>query len=167
MKFEGDWPKILSRSSYRWSRIDWYDSVKIYVFQDYTHNWRHALNSYIDTHVEDPDVKHFFSFSEKRRERKKIERIQALANFNINELCVIPGTSWAIILEYAGLTTDERPEDKWDLPRTQDEVERNGVAQQRFQLFCYIREGPGTDAGDNSRHIDEFVGLPTSNQIEE
>ena len=125
------------------------------------------LNSYIDTHADDPDVKHFFSFSEKRRERKKIKRIQALANFNINNLRVIPGTSWAIILEYAGLTTDKRPEDKWDLPRSQDEAEPEGVAQQRFQLFCYIREGPGTDGGDNSRHMDEFIGLPTSKQIEE
>lgn len=125
------------------------------------------LNSYIDTHADDPDVKHFFSFSEKRRERKKIKRIQALANFNINNLRVIPRTSWAIILEYAGLTTDKRPEDKWDLPRSQDEVEPEGVAQQRFQLFCYIREGPGTDGGDNSRHMDEFIGLPTSKQIEE
>ena len=49
--------------------------------------------------------------SEKDIERKKIMRIQALANFDINELC---GTSWAFIfesldltLEYAGSTHDK------------------------------------------------------------
>jgi hypothetical protein len=105
--------------------------------------------------------------SEKRGERKKRERIQALANFDINQLRVIRGTSWAITLEYAGLTTDEHQEDKWDLPRLQNKVEPKGEPQQRFQLFCYIREGPGSEGGSNSRHVDEFIGLPTSKQIEE
>lgn len=105
--------------------------------------------------------------SEKRSERKKQSRIEALANFDINKLRVIPGTSWAISLEYAGLTTDERQDDKWDLSKPKNEVEPKGEPQPRFQLFCYIREGPGTDGGDNSRHVDEFIGLPTSKQIEE
>lgn len=75
------------------------------------------LNRYIDTHVDDPDVQRFFSMSEKRSERKKQRRVQDLANFDINKLRVIPGTSWLISLEYAGLTTDERQDDKWDIPK--------------------------------------------------
>ena len=105
--------------------------------------------------------------SERRGERKKQRRIQALASFNINRLRVVPGTSWLISLEYAGLTTDERQDDKWDISNSKNKVETRGVPQPRFQLYCYIREGPGTDGGDNSRHMDEFIGLPTSKQIEE
>ena len=104
--------------------------------------------------------------SEKRRVRKTRKRIQALANFDSKKLRVIPGTSWAISLEYAELTTDERQNDKWSLYKRKNEAEQNGVPQQRFQLFCYIREGPGTDGGGNSRFVDEFIGLPTSKQIE-
>jgi len=124
-------------------------------------------NRYVDTHVDDPDVQRFFSMSEKRSERKKQRRVQDLANFDINQLRVFPGTSWLISLEYAGLTTDERQDDKWDIPKPKSKVEPKGEPQPRFQLFCYIREGPGTDGGDNSRHVDEFIGLPTSKQIEE
>ena len=105
--------------------------------------------------------------SAKRSERSKQRRVQALANFDIDKLRVIPGTSWLISLEYAGLTTDERQDDKWDIPKLQNKVEPKGVPQPQFQLFCYIREGPGTDSGDNSRYVDEFIGLPTSKQIEE
>jgi len=105
--------------------------------------------------------------SEKRSERKKQRRIQALTDFDINKLRIVPGTSWCISLEYAGLTTDERHDAKWGAFKAENEVEHKGKPQPRFQLFCYIREGPGTDGGDNSRHVDEFIGLPTSKQIEE
>jgi len=100
--------------------------------------------------------------SEKRRERAKEKREQALASFDINKLIVSPGTSWYISLQYAGLTTD-----KWYIPGSKKKVEPQGNPQQQFQLFCYIREKPGLYGGDNSRHVEEFIGLPTSKQIEE
>jgi hypothetical protein len=112
-------------------------------------------------------VQRFLSIAEKRGESKPGLRRQALANFDINKLRVIPGTAWAIILEYAGLSTDERQDSKWKTPTSTNEVEPKGVPRQQFQLFCYIRKGPGTDGGDNSRHVEDFVGLPTSKQIEE
>jgi hypothetical protein len=65
------------------------------------------FNSYIDTHVDDPDVQYFFKMSEKRSERAKEKRKQALADFDINNLSVAPGTSWYISLEYMGLTTEK------------------------------------------------------------
>ena len=105
--------------------------------------------------------------SEKRSERAKESRRQALANFDINKLHVFPGTSWFISLEYAGLTTDKRSDEKWNRPGSKKDVEPQGNPQQQFKLFCYIREGPGLYGGDNARHVDDFIGLPTSKQIEE
>ena len=112
-------------------------------------------------------MKHFFSISEKHNKRRARKHIQALANFDIKKLRVIPGTSWVILLEYAGLTTDERQDDKWNVYKHKKEVESKGPPRQRFQLFCYVREGPGTHGGDNPRHLNEVIGLPTSKQIEE
>lgn len=167
LKFEGDWQKIHARSSYWRSRIDWYDSVKIYVFTISLSNDPKALHSYINTHLDDPDVQRFFSMSERCNEVRRTRRIRALANFDIKKLRVIRGTSWAIILEYAGTTEDELQEDKWNISRPENKVEPTGEPQPRFQMFCYIREGPGTDKGDNIRHVEDFIGLPTSKQIEE
>jgi len=66
------------------------------------------------------------------------------------------------------MTTDERPEDKWDIPKPQRKLPE-GPPQETYQIFCYIREGPGTPSHgeENSRYSEEFVGVPTSKQVEE
>ncbi|KDR80064.1 hypothetical protein GALMADRAFT_116635 [Galerina marginata CBS 339.88] len=127
---------------------------------------------YINTHIDDPNVKKFLSESTNRQRRVKEERRRALATFDVNRLHVEPRSAWLVSLEYSGLTTDPRLDDTWDIPgsssagSSSNGGEAKDEPQQTFQLFCYIRDGPGEEGGDNSRHIEEFVGLPTSQQIE-
>jgi hypothetical protein len=104
----------------------------------------------------------------KRDVRDEERRAQALANFDAKKLRMIPGTSWYFELEFSGMTTDERPDDKLDLPKPPRKIPE-GPPQQTFQIFCYIREGPGTPnhGGENSRYAEEFIGQPTAKQIEE
>jgi hypothetical protein len=73
--------------------------------------------SYISSHPDDPNVQRFFSLSLKRDARDKERRAQALANFDAKKLRMIPGTSWYFELEFSGMTTDERPDDKLDIPK--------------------------------------------------
>ncbi|KAF8960311.1 hypothetical protein BDZ97DRAFT_1317235 [Flammula alnicola] len=117
---------------------------------------------YISTHVDDPNVQRFFELSGKRNARQKDKRQQVLESFDPSKLGVQPGTTWLIALEYSGLTTDERIDDNW-VPKKPGEKEKSKdpkeEPQQTFQLFCYIREGPGTDGGDNSRHIEDLEKL--------
>lgn len=81
---------------------------------------------------------------------------------------MIPGTSWYFELEFSGMTTDERPSDKLNLPKPPRNIPGE-PPQQTFQIFCYIREGPGTPTheGETSRYAEEFIGQPTAKQIEE
>ncbi|KAF8884887.1 hypothetical protein CPB84DRAFT_1788774 [Gymnopilus junonius] len=128
---------------------------------------------YISTHIDDPDVQIFLSESNKRGAIQKEERKKVLAEFDIKKLKIQFGAAWLISLEYAGLTTDPRLDDNWSLPEDPDPEEGTqapGLTEeprQKFQMFCYIREGPGTEDGTNSRHVAEFIGLPTSKQIED
>ena len=101
--------------------------------------------------MDDPDVQNFLSMSEKRNECKTGTHMRALANFDIKKLRVIPGTTWAIILEYVGLTTDEPHEIKWNISNPENDPvnvsKPKGEPQPRFQMFCYSI-GEGLDAGE-------------------
>jgi len=74
-------------------------------------------------------------------------------------------------LEYSGLTTDERWDDSWGVDdeesRKARQEELKAPARQTFTLHCYIREGPeAISGGDDSRFSEQFMGLPTSKQVE-
>ncbi|CAA7264345.1 unnamed protein product [Cyclocybe aegerita] len=124
---------------------------------------------FITENADHPDVVRFFQVSEKRSSGVKEKRAQAAAAFDPTKLKIQYGATWVVSLEYSGLTTEERLDDK--LYRTEEEAkareeELQGPAKATFQLFCYIREGPEVRRAD-TRYMKEFVGLPTSAQIEE
>ena len=133
---------------------------------------------YVSMHLDDPDVQTFLRESKKRVANQKEERRKALAEFDIDKLEIDFAAVWLISLEYAGLTTDPKLDDDWDLedvddpeteaaPASDSDSEKESEPKQKFQLYCYIRDGPDADDGMNSRHIEEFIGLPTSKQVEE
>ncbi|KIM46889.1 hypothetical protein M413DRAFT_440461 [Hebeloma cylindrosporum] len=95
---------------------------------------------YLTNHPEDPNVQRFFSLSLKHDVRDEERR----------------------------MTTDERPADKFKLPKPVRKVPE-GPPQKSFQIFCFVREGPGTpsNGGENSRYAEEFIGTPTAKQIED
>ncbi|KAF8155611.1 hypothetical protein B0H34DRAFT_714033 [Crassisporium funariophilum] len=116
---------------------------------------------FITMNPDHPDVKKFFAETAGSDEKRKQDRIDA-QTFDLSTLSVQPGTAWLISLEYSGLSTEKTiGVDKEELERLSREQ-----PQHTFQLFCYIKEGPGTDGGDNFRTMEEFVGMPNSRQVE-
>ncbi|KAJ3486110.1 hypothetical protein NLJ89_g11841 [Agrocybe chaxingu] len=100
---------------------------------------------FITENADHPDVVRFFQVSEKRNSSVKEKRAQEAATFDPTKLKIQYGATWVVSLEYSGLTTDERLDDK--LYQTKEEAkarekELQGPAKATFQLFCYIREGP-------------------------
>jgi len=127
---------------------------------------------YINTHADDPLVKKYFSSSSKSAARKKEKRKQAVANFDPSTLRIQFNSAWLVSLEYSGLTSEERWDDKWNFEDEAGKKEREeqlkAPPQQTFQIYCYIREGPeAIGGGDDSRHVEEYIGLPTSQQVED
>jgi len=132
------------------------------------------FGSYLNGHSDDPRVRAYFAAAVKHAECRNRKQKEVVASFDPSKLEIHHGAAWLVSLEYSGLTSDEQWNDKWNFgdedgsKKKKREEERSAPPKQTFQLYCYIREGPEAGSGgDDSRHFEDFVGLPTWQQVRE
>lgn len=89
-----------------------------------------------------------------------------LSTFDVKKLRVQPNSIWLILLSFIGMSNQENTGSTWPGLDTSDltsSYPKNGEPAQIFHLYCLVKDN---DPDGDYRYIEDFVGLPTSQQVE-
>lgn len=111
--------------------------------------------------MDDPDVQRMLGSATGAYDKLEAERMNIRNTVDFSALPVEEHTLWVVQIHFAGLQAASGA----NVNRRNAGQSQEG-SQPTFNMYCYIRVGPGMEHG-SYRTMSDFVGLPSSKQVEE